>query len=300
MGWKISDLVPFLLRNEGTVYSPSCCLSESSESPVLVNNEPNKGSSVKRDFSVQFERISSKKSSSSGPLPGVSDPSLQTIQEFLKKGQFKVKIRKGTTKKNLFRFLLAKLIYEKEEGLHLDEFLVLWELYLDLLDLTEKDEGFQEKYGFLLEENSKFFEKLSTSSEFPIRIEGEPEGIETVQKCFFPLLPTKSAYFGLKGQKGIRSGFLIQFTSELPIKKIPEGRRVGVGYRDKGSRRDLSKDGSPDWREVSRNSQEEIIRSVEVLTGCSRDSDEFNWDLVNNPIELKLKKDSGRQFSGRL
>lgn len=33
--------------------------------------------------------------------------------------------------------------------------------------------------------------------------------------------------------------------------KVPPERRVGVGYRDKGSKRNLAKDGSPDWTEIS-------------------------------------------------
>lgn len=33
--------------------------------------------------------------------------------------------------------------------------------------------------------------------------------------------------------------------------KLPPERKMGVGYRDKGSKRDLARDGSPDWTEIS-------------------------------------------------
>jgi len=299
MGWKFSDLVPLLHRDQGVVESPGCEGGSSSKTPgygFLTDEELSKLERKLPNF--QLGSPLKKDHSSSGPLPCCSDPTIQHIQEALKKGRYTVKIRKGTKKKNLFRFLLAKLIYEEQEGLHLDEFLVLWELLLNLQELSLREKSFSEKHGdFFSEVNYEFFERLSTRQEFPIRLEADPEDKEVLRQMFSPLLPSKSAYFGLKGQKGIRSGFLISFTDQLPIRKLPEGRRIGVGYRDKGSRRDLSKDGSPDWREVSQNSQEMVIRAVETLTCVSRDDPTFNWDLVNNPTEFQVEKRISRKNS---
>lgn len=297
MGWKLSDLAPFSHRESRNCKSPGCEKGSYSMSPP--DEEPQVLTKAsKRSFPVfSLGTAQDTRSSSSGPLPVTSDPTILSIKEFIKKGRYRVKIRKGTKKKNLFRFLLAKLIYEADEGLHLDEFLVLWELLLDLQDLSNQDPSFEEKYGnFFKEDNRIFFKKISLAQEFPIRIEADPKNTEILISMFEPLLPSRSAYFGLKGQKEIRSGFLISFTSELPLRKIPEGRRIGVGYRDKGSRRDPALDGSPDWREVSQNSQEHIIRSVEILTGVDRDDPAFNWDLVNNPTKITIEKEKTARF----
>jgi hypothetical protein len=293
MGWKLLDLVPSLRGNLGDENSPGCIGGSSSQSPESENDREELTHPREVLPELQFRQSTQRELSSSEARPGVSDPVPDCIQEMLRKGAYTVKIKKGTKKKNLFRFLLAKLFYEKEEGLHLDEFIVLWELLLDLQEMSAQDQSFYEKYGnFFEEENHKFFEKLGRCQEFPLRVEANPDEIEKYVKRFQPLLPSRSAYFGLKGQNGIRSGFLLTFAAQLPLRKIPEGRRIGVGYRDKGSRRNLAEDGSPDWREVARNSQEEVIRSVETLTGIKRDDPTFNWEFVNNPTEFQVVRGS--------
>lgn len=283
MGWKISDLALFSRRE---VCDPGPQLEQ--DAPLEPPGEldtPSSANSEEVAISVCWERINRvTRSSSSGPLPGSYDPTLRTLEAFLERGAYKVKIKKGIRKKDLFRFLLAKMLYEREEGLHIDEFLVLWELYLNLLELLQKDPSFKEKYGKFFENSSVFFRMLGDQREFPIRIE-ETEScqyLERIVSVLEPMLPTRSAYFGLKGQKDLRSGFSLVFASEILSRRAPECRRIGVGYRDKGSRRDPALDGSPDWREVASSLQEERIRYVESLLNMVREHPEFDWDLVYN------------------
>jgi hypothetical protein len=195
-----------------------------------------------------------------------------------------MRIKKGIKKKDLFRFLLAKLLYEKEEGLHLDEFLVMWELYLQLLEVNSKDPSFHEKYGDFFEKSLYLFRLLGESREFPIRIEEDDSAqyLERIREVLEPMLPTRSAYFGLKGQKSLKSCFSLDFANDLIQRKLPEPRVIGVGYRDKGSRRDLAVDGSPDWKEVFFANTELLIREVEEYTKTPRESSDFNWDYVLN------------------
>lgn len=65
-----------------------------------------------------------------------------------------------------------------------------------------------------------------------------------------PILPSPSAYFGLMGNRELRSSFRIRFVSSwIPPKRVE--RCIGVGYKDKGTRRCPEQDGSPSWQRVA-------------------------------------------------
>jgi len=179
-----------------------------------------------------------------------------------------VKIKRGLKRKTLFRFLLAKMMYE-ESGIHLDEYLVLYSLYHDL-QLIE-DAGFREKYDDWFSRHFSFFLELGRATHFPVRLCQE-NITEHLLKQMSPLLPSKQAYFGLKGQRNIRLGYEVQLNSSLPPVRVRPKAYIGVGYRDKGTRRDLAKNGSPSWQEVSshnfeleRRAEEELEESVDYL-----------------------------------
>lgn len=194
-------------------------------------------------------------------VPSLSfDPS--NFEAEIQSGGFSVRIKNGLKRMTLFRFLTAKLLYETEEGLHLDEFLVLYSLYYDLWDV--KDSSFIEKYDDWFQKTQMFFVSLARSQNFPVRLNKEKMDDEFFQS-FEPFLPSKQAYFGLKGQRNIRSSFEIRLNCSLPPQRIKPKRFVGVGYRDKGTRRDLAKDGSPAWQEVSRHNFELDRRAEEEL-----------------------------------
>lgn len=296
MGWKLSDLVFFPLKTKGSGQSPQLKRVDTLETPTRVETLEvlAEETTIPTCWEILTKVVDR---SSSGPLPESSDPMLQSLEDFLRKGAYTLKIKKGIKKKDLFRFLLAKMLYEREEGLHLDEFLVLWELYLQLMETISKDPSFREKYGEFFQNSFIFFRELGSQKVFPIRIEeqGHLQYLERIAQVLEPMLPSRSAYFGLKGQKSLKSGFSLVFQDELLSRKIPEGRRIGVGYRDKGSRRDLAFDGSPDWREVAMSLQEKRISEVETLTGVLRESTSFDWDLVynsQNPSEDINEEDS--------
>jgi len=285
MGWKLSDLVFFPLKTGKVVTEPSVEKVDPLKPPQCETDQSEIGAGEDQTIRLCWEILTKCSGrSSSGPLPGGSDPTIQTLEGILRKGNYRLKIKAGIKKKDLFRFLLAKMLYEAEEGLHIDEFLVLWELYLQLQGLLSKDPSFREKYEEFFRDSFIFFRELGSQKEFPIRVQ-ESENLqylERIQEVLVPMLPTRAAYFGLKGQKDLRSGFSLVFESELLPRKLPEARRIGVGYRDKGSRRDPAIDGSPDWREVAMSTLEDRIREVELFCGVVRESTDFDWDLVLN------------------
>jgi hypothetical protein len=155
----------------------------------------------------------------------------------------------------LFRFLLAKLLYEEKGGLHLDEFIILFELYYYFSEF--KDPSFLEKYSEWFYQTELFFKDLAEEKEFPIIME-ESDSDKLVPKLQ-PILPSKLAYFGLKGQRNLSNSFSIILNRTLFPKSVKNKRFIGVGYKDKGSRKDKAVDGSPSWQEVASSFVEEEI-----------------------------------------
>ena len=192
------------------------------------------------------------------PLSRSSDPKLDWSG--LLTGGYKVKIRRSIKKITLLRFLTAKLIYD-EDGLHLDEFIILFELYYDLIGQT--DPSFSEKYGDWFSNTLNFYEVIAKGKSFPLRISKESKKDE-IQQWLEPILPSKSAYFGLKGQRNMRDSFSITLNTSLPPVRIPPKSYIGVGYRDKGTHKNFAKDGSPSWQEVSSHNFELERRKEEI------------------------------------
>jgi len=199
----------------------------------------------------------------SATLAEVPSPRLDPTQleEDLKTEGFKVKIKRGLKRKTLFRFLLAKMMYE-DSGIHLDEYLVLFSLYYDLQQI--EDAGFSKKYDDWFSRHDRFFRELGQATHFPVRLNME-NITEHLLKQMSPLLPSKQAYFGLKGQRNIRLGYEVQLNSSLPPVRVRPKAYIGVGYRDKGTRRDFAKNGNPSWQEVSSHNFELERRAEEEL-----------------------------------
>lgn len=217
-------------------------------------------SEVRRRPDYQFVGFA-KEHSLASPPSRRSDP-LETREVDLT-GGYKVKIQKGIRQITLFRFLTAKCLYD-EDGLHLDEFLVLFELYYNLLE--SRDPSFEQKYGKWFEETLPFFIDLSKGISFPLKLNKEnKESYKKLIEFLQPVVPSASAYFGLKGQKGLRRGWRLLLNRHLPPAKIPPKSFIGVGYRDKGSRKDVAYDGSPSWQEVASHSAEMERRLEEEI-----------------------------------
>jgi hypothetical protein len=199
---------------------------------------------------------------SADPLSCSSDPRTQ-LEESIKEG-YKVKIKKGVKRITLFRFLLAKTVFDVGDGVHLDEYIVMMELYYDLIE--NSDPTFVKKYGSWLKTIEPFIIDLSNCKNFPMRLEYATKTLELYVKFLEPHLPTQSAYYGLKGNRELRNSWTLILNSQL----TPQGRFhksvIGVGYRDKGHRKE-SHDGQPSWREVANHFTElfQRIASGELL-----------------------------------
>jgi hypothetical protein len=80
------------------------------------------------------------------------------------------------------------------------------------------------------------------------------------------LLPSPHAYFGMKGNRDLRTSYTLLFNDAILPKKAKSKRYIGVGYKDKGSCRDVAFDSSPHWKEVATffsNQEREAEESIQ-------------------------------------
>jgi hypothetical protein len=153
----------------------------------------------------------------------------------------------GTKQVTLYRNLLARVCYE-QGGISLEEILVLYDLAQKMEEKRQKDRAFDEKYGTWLITSFDFISTLSPQV-FPWTFQGNREEVEDTLR---PFLPSRQAYFGWVKNPVRSTPVEIRLRNPLaPPKAIPPKRFIGVGYRDKGNRRDPAIDGSPSWQEIA-------------------------------------------------
>jgi hypothetical protein len=185
------------------------------------------------------------KSDHSVSSPSLQPPPLRDFGRCLSKG-YKVLIKRGVNRYKLFKFLCTKLVLDIE-GLHLDEFLVILELYFQF-DQNE-DPNFQGNLQNLRTISfKKFFEDIQGNRIFPFQ-----PWEQTRNRWRFNLsdfLYDERSYHRIKGQNRSKDFRLILNDTILP-RRTPAKAYIGIGYKDKGSRREPALDGSPKWQEVA-------------------------------------------------
>jgi hypothetical protein len=160
---------------------------------------------------------------------------------------YKVVYKTGTKQVTLYRNLLARVCYE-QGGISLEDIIVLYDLAQKMEEKRQKDRAFDEKYGTWLITSFGFISTLSPQV-FPWTFQGNREEVEDTLR---PFLPSRQAYFGWVKNPVRSTPVEIRLRNPLaPPKAIPPKRFIGVGYRDKGNRRDPAIDGSPSWQEIA-------------------------------------------------
>lgn len=159
-----------------------------------------------------------------------------------------VKISPKAKRIYLQRFLLSKFVYFKEE-LELRDICCLFENQLWLELKCQSDPEFLKKFGKSLEDLSiimkEFNFKTGTTDraldQFSKRLR---DNLETL------ILPKRN-YLGAKTHCNGLFQLKDSQSPGKPKKSVPPTARIGKGYRDKGSAKDLAFDGSPSWQEVA-------------------------------------------------
>jgi len=183
---------------------------------------------------------------------------------------YTMKVKKGTNRVVIFKFLLAKLLYA-QEGLFIDEYLLLYHLFYELLDNT--DPNFVNKNGELLKKVQPVLVKLGRCKCFPVHLKDESK-FEITRYLDVYLMP-KREYFGLAGQRNIRDCFRLVLNDTIVPQAPPPKRFIGVGYKDKGTCRDPAYDGTPGWQFFARHFAN-LEREAEELDSSNSFPDEFD------------------------
>jgi len=218
------------------------------------------------NFSHKYEN------SEQSSRPYTFDP--RNIESRLSRG-YKMLFKKGTKQMTLLRFLLAKLVYGVD-GLSLEEYLCLYHLFYDLTEEKSKDLFFLSKYAAWLERVELLMRKMAGNKIFPVIPQDETKKI--IERLLVEYLPSPRAYFGLSGQRELRQSFRLVLNDTLmPRKALPQ-RFIGVGYKDKGTCRDLAFDGNPSWQTVA-TYLSNLEREAEEVPQ-SNDSQEFEDEVT--------------------
>ena len=192
------------------------------------------------------------------------------------KGGYTVKLKKGTKQITFLRNLIAGVLYEPG-GTSIEDFLVIFELYDRCVGKAETDPVFGEKYGEWLITVHQVLVRWKPRS-FPFTPTNVREDIERLA----PYLPSKAAYFGWRRNPARGGSAKVVLRSQMqPPKAIPK-RFVGVGYKDKGTRRDPATDGTPRWQDAYEYDE--------------RASGPGSEDRIQR-IKKRLEKTSGRRKS---
>lgn len=148
----------------------------------------------------------------------------------------------------LARYLCGKVAFQPEKVERID-LLLLYDNFLHIQDLTEKDEAFKQKFGSDLESLAKILKSFRLKSN-TTGIEVKKLGAQMKEKLIHFCLPERN----LKQFSEKVGEFYIlrpSLSQGIPLKQLKPKAYIGKGYTDQGTARNAAKDGSPSWQEVA-------------------------------------------------
>jgi len=160
----------------------------------------------------------------------------------------RVSYARGIRRITLQRFLVSLVVFREKE-VTFQDVLVLYDNLIWCQEKSEKDPGFQRKFGkdlivlTNLLKSTRFHPQTfrRTLVGLSIKFRGE------LETFYFPERNLQGV------SKHVKGHYLVLPHRESGVlkKQLPEPRRIGVGYRDKGHCRDPAWDASPSWQEVA-------------------------------------------------
>jgi hypothetical protein len=216
--------------------------------PKLLSLEDYNYLSMKKDCIASTSKVGNESELKSQADPmSLKAPPMKPKVEYLQSSvtiRYEKKLRRIT----LHRYLLSK-IYHFPDTLLFSDLLVLYDNQISLIEYSNLNPQFREKFGIFLEKineilkESKITEKnvLKKVHEMKSKIK---EGIE---EHIFPKRNMSSIRLYVRNKFHIISSRSLG----IPTKELPQKAYIGVGYKDKGNRRDPAYDGSPSWQEVA-------------------------------------------------
>jgi len=187
-----------------------------------------------------------------GAVPGSANVPVFSPTVEVRENKFlttaRVSYARGIRRITLQRFLVSLIVFKVKE-VTFQDVLVLYDNLIWCQEKSEKDPGFQRKFGkellvlTNLLKSTRFYPSTfqRTLLSLSVKFRGELESFYYPER-------------NLQGvSKHVKGHYLVLPHRESGVnkKQLPEPRRIGVGYRDKGHRRDPAWDASPSWQEVA-------------------------------------------------
>lgn len=148
----------------------------------------------------------------------------------------------------LARYLCGLISYRPEEveRVHI---LLMYDNFLHIQLLAEKDENFKQKFGEDLESLAKILKSF--------RLQKSTTGL--CVKKLGAQIKEKLEHFSLPErnlkQVSQKIGEMYKIKPSLPtgvpLKQLPQKKYIGKGYTDQGTARNAAEDNSPSWQEVA-------------------------------------------------
>lgn len=177
------------------------------------------------------------------PVPCSHDPKKLEVSKVI---SWKLKNKSPSYLFKVWKFLLSKVWYEKEiSEVELNTIYLIKDRIFE-----EKSPYFQSKYRFEMESLFLFFKGIfGKYQQTDYKFDGVSPYINPVRVIYSP-----HAYFGRLKTFSIKD---VMKRVNRNFNKIPRPSAfIGVGYKDKGTCRVASSDGSPSWQEVAMAFQE--------------------------------------------
>lgn len=148
----------------------------------------------------------------------------------------------------LARFLCGLISFfpEEVERVHL---LLMYDNFLHIQDLAEKDENFKRKFGEDLESLAKILKSFRLQKS-TTGLEVKKLGAQIKKELSNFILPERNIK-----QVSQKIGEMYKFRPSLPggipNSQLKPKAYIGKGYTDQGTARNAAKDNSPSWQEVA-------------------------------------------------
>lgn len=167
----------------------------------------------------------------------------------------RVTYKKGLKRITLERYLISLLVYSPDK-VTFEQILVIYDNLIWLLEKALKDPDFKRVFGMNLELISSILkEKRITSENLNNKLLELSK--ELKEQCSGFLYPRRN--IGGVSKYVLGHFHVLPTRSQgIPTKELKPKPYIGVGYKDKGTYRDVAWDGSPSWQEVAMSHPGEI------------------------------------------
>lgn len=170
----------------------------------------------------------------------------ESTKEWTAAGGVQVIYAKRIKRITLQRVLCSKIVFDLKSFKN-SELLVLYDNILILQDMCRRDQGFNKKFGQALEVLAEILKKSNlVNAPTKTGLKNLSDKIkENLEAFLIPKRNYEHTWKYFSGKFEIRMGKKLG----TPNDKLTPKRYIGIGYRDKGTARDLALNGEPSWQE---------------------------------------------------